>query len=244
MIIGIPACTRDINGHEQHATPSRYGEAVIGAVGGIPVLIPPVGPAAIAILDRIDGLLLSGSPSNIEPARFGASADLTPELHDPTRDSTTLPLILAALDRGVPIMAICRGIQELNVALGGTLHQKVHEVPGRFDHRGGPGTREDQYRPKHDIALSGSLAHILGRAAIQVNSVHQQAIDRLAAGLVVEATAPDGTIEAVRVIAASFAIGVQWHPEWRFAEDVASMRMFTAFGDACRVFAATRREAA
>ncbi len=145
----------------------------------------------------------------------------------------------------MPVLAICRGIQELNVALGGTLHQKVHDLPGRQDHRGGPGTAEERYRPKHPVALTGQLAALLGATEIMVNSLHGQAIDRLAAGLAVEATAPDGTIEAVRVESASgFAFGVQWHPEWRYADDPASTALFAAFGQACRGYAAGSRKAA
>jgi putative glutamine amidotransferase len=243
LVIGIPACTRDINGHPQHATPGRYGAALMGGSGAVPVLIPPVGEAAVAILDRLDGLLLSGSPSNVDPSRYGA-ADETPDLHDPARDGTSLPLIHAALRRGMPILAICRGIQELNVALGGSLHQQVHCVPGRLDHRGEPGPRSQAYAPKHEIALSGQLARLLGRDRIMVNSVHGQAIDRLADTLAVEAVAPDGTIEAVRVQGAAFALAVQWHPEWEYAADANSTALFRAFGDACRAYAGGLRRAA
>ena len=234
-IIGIPACTKLINGQLQHATPARYGAALIGAAGAVPVLIPPTGEDQLAVLDRLDGLLLSGSPSNVEPWIYGGGASATPEDHDPARDATTLPLIRAALDRGMPLFAICRGIQELNVALGGTLHQTVHSVAGRIDHRGGPGTVSERYRPKHMVALTGSLARIVGAGEIMVNSLHGQAIDRLAPGMVVEATAPDGTIEGVRVTAArGFALGVQWHPEWDFAAFPDRTALFAAFGQACR----------
>ncbi len=235
LIVGIPACTVEVRGHHQHATPARYGAAVIGGSGAMPILLPPVGEGLLHMLDRIDGLLLSGSPSNVAPACYGVEEDETPEWHDPHRDATTLPLIRTALARGLPVLAICRGIQELNVALGGTLHQRVHTVPGRMDHRAGEGTMDQRYAAKHDIALTGQMARMLGRTATQVNSLHGQAIDRLAPGLVVEATAPDGTIEAVRVAnAPGWAFGVQWHPEWRFAENADSMALFQAFGEACR----------
>ncbi|MCC6717820.1 MAG: gamma-glutamyl-gamma-aminobutyrate hydrolase family protein [Acetobacteraceae bacterium] len=234
-IIGIPACSRAVAGHLNHATPARYGEAVMVGAGGLPVLLPPVGEGVLAVLERIDGLLLSGSPSNVAPGCYGVDADATPEMHDPPRDATTLPLIRAALARGLPVLAICRGIQELNVALGGTLHQEVHRVAGRFDHRAEDGAQDQRYRPKHDIRLSGEMARMLGKSATVVNSLHGQAIDRLAPGLVVEAVAPDGTVEAVRVASApGWAFGVQWHPEWRCAEDADSMALFGAFGDACR----------
>ena len=244
LLIGIPACTRDINGHPQHATPARYGAALMGGANAIPVLIPPVGEAALAVLDRLDGLLLSGSPSNVEPARYGAAEDETPDLHDPARDATTLPLIREALRRDMPLLAICRGIQELNVALGGSLHQRVHCVPGRLDHRGGPGPHSRAYAPKHEVALSGDLARLLGHQQIRVNSIHGQAIDRLADGLAAEAVAPDRTVEAVRVLGAAFAFGVQWHPEWEYAADTNSVTLFRAFGDACRAYAGGIRRAA
>ncbi len=243
LLIGIPACTREINGHPQHATPARYGAALIGASDAVPVLIPPIGEAAIAILDRLDGLLLSGSPSNVHPGHYGAG-DETPDLHDAARDGTTLPLIRAALRRNMPLLAICRGIQELNVALGGSLHQQVHFVPGRRDHRGGPGPNTQTYAPKHDVALSGELARLLGHDRITVNSVHGQAIDRLADLLAIEAVAPDGTIEAVRVQGAAFALGVQWHPEWDYAADANSVALFHAFGNACQAYAGGIRRAA
>ena len=243
LLIGIPACTRDINGHPQHAVPARYGAALMGGSGAVPVLIPPVGEAALAIHDPLDGLLLSGSPSNEDPSHYDAM-DETPDLHDVARDGTTLPLIRAALRRGLPILAICRGIQELNVALGGSLHQQVHFVPGRLDHRGGPGPKRQAYAPKHEVALSGGLAGLLGRDSIMVNSVHGQAIDRLADTLTVEAVASDGTIEAVRVQGAAFALAVQWHPEWEYAANPNSVALFRTFGDACRTYAGGIRRAA
>ena len=241
LLIGIPTCAREFKGHLQHTTPARYGAALMGAAGGVPVLIPPVGQAALAILDRLDGLLLSGSPSNVDPSHYDA-ADETPDLHDPARDGTTLPLIREALRRRMPLLAICRGIQELNVALGGSLHQRVHLVPGRIDHQGGP--MPGTYDPCHGVTLSGDLAGLIGHGRIMVNSVHGQAIDRPAPGLAVEAVADDGTIEAVRVEGAAFAFAVQWHPEWDYASDANSVALFRAFGDACRMYAGGIRRAA
>jgi putative glutamine amidotransferase len=246
VIVGIPACAVEVNGHPRHDTPARYAEAVLGGVGAVPILIPPLGEAELAVLDRIDGLLLPGSPSNVHPHQYDGGDSRTPELHDPARDATTLPLIRAAIARGMPVLAICRGIQELNVALGGTLHQQVHELDGRLDHRGGPGTLEQRYGPKHPIALSGELGRIVGAEAIMVNSLHAQAIERPAPGVVVEALAADGTIEAVRVATArGFALGVQWHPEWGFRDNPASLAIFAAFGAACRAYrTGTNRKAA
>jgi len=147
--------------------------------------------------------------------------------------------------RGIPLLAICRGIQELNVALGGSLYQTVHELPGRFDHRGQGDDIEARYAPRHLVTLSGGVARIIGASKILVNSLHRQAVDQVAPGLVVEAVAPDGTIEAVRAPAVpGWVLGVQWHPEWGYADDSASLAIFRAFGDACRAYQAGLRKAA
>jgi putative glutamine amidotransferase len=243
-IIGLPACAKTTGDHLFTSTPARYGQALIAAAGALPILIPPEGEAMLAVLDRLDGLLLPGSPSNVEPTHYGAAEDLTPDRHDPARDSTTLPLIRAALARGLPLLAICRGIQELNVALGGTLHQQVQTLPGRRDHRGGPGTTAERYGPKHTVALDGAIADLLSASEIMVNSLHEQAIDRLGAGLVVEGLAPDGTIEAVRVEGSGFAVGVQWHPEWDVLSFPDRVALFAAFGRATRDFATCLPKAA
>lgn len=245
IIVGIPACAKLVDGVARHDTPARYADAVFGGAGALPVMIPPMGAEEVAVLDRLDGLLIPGSPSNVHPSLYGGGDSATPDLHDPLRDATTLPLLRAALSRGLPVLAICRGIQELNVALGGTLFQEVHKQPGRMDHRGGPGTQAERYRPKHEVALSGQLARVIGATSIRVNSLHGQAIDRLAPGLVVEAIAPDGTIEAVRLEGArGFAFGIQWHPEWRYDQDAASLALFAAFGAACREWHGSVRKAA
>ena len=241
-LVGLPACARILNGHLQHATPARYAAALTGGAGVIPVMIPPVGLGTLPVLDRLDGLLLPGSPSNVEPRLYGGTDDETPDDHDPDRDNTALPLIREALARGMPILAICRGIQELNVAMGGTLHQRVHLLDGREDHRGRGPTKADDYVPRHEIKLEGRLATLFGAARTVVNSVHGQAIDRLAPGLVIEALAPDGTIEAVRAQGQTFVLGVQWHPEWQYADNADSIRLFAAFGDACRAYAKHRNE--
>ncbi len=245
LVVGIPACSVEMGGKILHATPSRYGAAVLGGAGAMPILLPPVGEGMLVLLERLDGLLLSGSPSNVEPQRYGVEHSLTPGRHDPHRDNTTLPMIRAALARGLPVLAICRGIQELNVALGGTLHQQVQDLPGRLDHRAGEGTLEHCYRPKHPVRLSGHLARMLGKTETQVNSLHEQGLDRPAEALSVEAVAPDGTIEGVRVLGTpGWAFGVQWHPEWHYAENEDSMAIFRAFGEACRAYASGRRKAA
>ena len=245
MIVGIPACAKIVADMPFHQTPARYAQAVLGGVGATPVLIPPLGEQMLGLLDDLAGLLIPGSPSNVHPSHYDGGETETPDFHDLERDHTTLPLIRAAIARGIPVLAICRGIQELNVALGGSLIQRVHAQPGFSDHRGGPGPHETRYGPKHPITATGSLARILGTTTIQVNSLHGQAIDRPGQGLVVEARAPDGTIEAVAMPSAhGWVLGVQWHPEWAFAVNPHSVAIFAAFGEACRHYRMSNRKAA
>jgi putative glutamine amidotransferase len=247
-LIGVTSCLKPRDGLHFHTVGEKYVDAVVAGAGGVPVLIPALGErlAPDTLLDRLDGLLVTGSPSNVDPALYGGPAAREGNLADPARDATTLPLIRAALARGVPLLAICRGLQELNVALGGTLHQHVHEVPGRRDHRSDKTKpTAERYGAAHPIDLTpgGRLQAVLGGAArVEVNSLHGQGIDRLAPGLAVEAVAEDGTIEAVSVEGApGWALAVQWHPEWRVLENPVSRRLFAAFGDAARALAAARR---
>ena len=246
IVVGIPACATIRDERLFHATPARYAEALIGGSDALPVMIPPMGEVQLALLDRIDGLLIPGSPSNVHPSRYGTDESLTPDKHDPARDATTLPLIRAAIARGLPVLAICRGIQELNVAMGGTLLQNIHDLPGRRDHRGnGEGSLERAYGPKHTVSVTGALARIVRADTVMVNSLHGQAIDRPGEGLVVESRAEDGTIEAVSAPnAPGFVLGLQWHPEWRYAEHPASVAIFRAFGEACRAYQQGLRKAA
>jgi putative glutamine amidotransferase len=247
-LIGVPACLIVDEGFGFHRVGDKYVSAVLDGAGGLPLLIPALGPRLerAALLERLDGLLITGARSNVEPHHYGAPlAGGAADLRDPSRDATVLPLIRAAIAQAVPLMAICRGIQELNVAQGGTLHQEVHALPGRIDHRSDKSVPpQERYRDAHPIALTpgGRLQALLdGAAEIRVNSLHGQAIDRLAPGLVVEATAQDGTIEAVSVTGApAFALAVQWHPEWRVRDNPVSRRLFAAFGAACRARAAAR----
>lgn len=229
-----------------HTVGDKYLRAVAEAADGIPLTIPAFGDLLDLpdLVSRLDGLLLTGSPSNVEPGHYGAAASPEAEPHDPHRDATTLPLIRAAIDGGLPLLAICRGIQELNVALGGTLHARVHELPGRDDHRRPKHEDLDvQYGPRHEVRLNagGAMARLAGSETLMVNSLHWQAIDRIAADLTVEAVALDGTIEAVAVRGAqAFALGVQWHPEYRPLDDAFSTRLFASFGAAARSRAASR----
>ncbi|HKS88871.1 MAG TPA: gamma-glutamyl-gamma-aminobutyrate hydrolase family protein [Stellaceae bacterium] len=244
-VIGMPCCVRAIHERPFHTAAERYSDALIDAAGCLPVLIPAIGAKAdcALLLDRIDGLLLTGSPSNVEPNHYGGRPSREGTLHDPDRDATTLPLIREAVRRDMPVLAICRGIQELNVALGGTLHQRIFEMPERFNHRRrrGPLTSDERYGPAHPVALSpdGLLSRLAGGAAeIMVNSLHGQGVDRPAAALLVEAVAPDGQIEAVSLPQARFVVGVQWHPEYKALANPFSRALFAAFAQACHATAA------
>lgn len=239
-LIGISCCTKlfGIYGMANHAASDTYIRATDLVVGGVPVLVPANGGACdiATLLARLDGIMLTGSRSNVHPAAYGGPAhpDGTPE--DPNRDAVTLPLIRAAIAAGLPLLAICRGMQELNVALGGTLHQRLQDLPGRIDHSTPlqPNPRVRTGKAHAVRVVPGSWLHRVAEAReIAVNSLHNQGIDRLADGLVVEGTAPDGTIEAVRVAGArGFAVGVQWHPEYDWQRDAISRRIFEAFADA------------
>lgn len=239
-LIGIPADRRLLGLHHFHCVGEKYIAAIAEAAGAIPVLIPSLGEALDleSILHRLDGILLTGSPSNVEPHRYAGSPSDPGTWHDPERDATTLSLIPHAIEVGMPVFAICRGFQEMNVAFGGSLCQKVHEVPGRFDHREDKDAPlEVQYGPAHKVRLTsgGLLQQLAGRNEVDVNSLHSQGVDRLGNGLEVEAFAPDGQIEAFRVHdAPTFALAVQWHPEWRVMSNDLSRAMFAAFGAAAR----------
>jgi putative glutamine amidotransferase len=242
----VPADRRVLNPHPFHMAAEKYLAAVRDGADAVPVVIPALGSSIQPDdwLTHVDGILLTGSPSNVEPHHYGGEASQEGTLHDPERDETTLPLIRRALESGVPLLALCRGFQELNVALGGTLHQRVHEVPGYGNHKENPDDPlEKQYGPAHYVTLvdGGLLRRMAGTDRVQVNSLHSQAVARLAGGVTVEAVADDGLVEAFRVDTAdAFALAVQWHPEWRVTENEFSMAIFGTFGDACRARAAKR----
>jgi putative glutamine amidotransferase len=244
-LIGIPADRRILGPHPFHCVGEKYIRAVLEAAGGVPVLIPSLGDEVDfdAVLASVDGILLTGSPSNVEPQRYAGTQSDPDTMHDPHRDATTLPLIPRVVEAGMPLFAICRGFQEMNVAYGGSLWQKVQEVPGMLDHREDKqAPLEVQYAPAHEIELvRGGLLHEIARSdRVRVNSVHAQGIERLGQGLEVEARAPDGLVEAFRVRSAQgFTLAVQWHPEWQVMkrENEFSRALFAAFGAAARAHA-------
>lgn len=241
-LVGISCCTKLFGayGMPNHAASDTYVRVTDLVVCGVPVLIPANGTKAdiATLLARLDGLILTGSRSNVCPSLYGGPphAEGTPE--DAMRDAVTLPLIRGAVAAGIPVLAICRGMQEFNVALGGSLHQRLQDLPGRLDHstplQPNPLVRTGK---AHKVRITrGTWLHRLaGAAEIGVNSLHNQGVDGVAPGLVVDAVAPDGTVEAIRAVnTPGFAIGVQWHPEYDWDHDVVSRGIFEAFGQAIR----------
>ncbi|MEJ0013771.1 MAG: gamma-glutamyl-gamma-aminobutyrate hydrolase family protein [Bauldia sp.] len=238
-LVAVAADVKDIDGYRWHAAADQYLRALVDGAGVLPLILPSLDNLDFAaLLERVDGVLFPGSRSNVNPTHYGEPETETAKPYDPARDKVTLPLIREALAKGVPLFAVCRGMQELNVAAGGSLVSEVQELPGRMDHRAP--VSDDQrerfaIRQEVDVKPGGLLAHILGTGTHQVNSLHRQAVGRLGENLNVEALAPDGTIEAVSVKnAPAFALGVQWHPEYWVTTDVPSRALFAAFGDAVR----------
>lgn len=237
-VVLVPACNRQLGHHPFHVAGQKYIDAVRLA-GGLPLVVPAAGAHEVdELLALADGVLLTGSPSNVHPRHFDQVVHDDTLPLDPVRDDWTLPLIPRALALGVPLFAICRGFQEMNVALGGSLHQAVQDQSGLLDHRNDDQRPIDiQYGPAHPVQIvpGGLLETLLGESEFMVNSLHGQGINRLASGLRIEALAPDGVVEAVTATAAPrFNLAVQWHPEWRARENPISMKLLRAFGDACR----------
>ncbi|MCY4031747.1 MAG: gamma-glutamyl-gamma-aminobutyrate hydrolase family protein [Hyphomicrobiales bacterium] len=249
-IVGIPCDVKEINRLSYQMVGVKYITALSRCAEVFPVLLP-VGEEHFnpdMLFSLCDGIFLTGSHTNVHPDHYGGDAPRESVLLDEARDSCTLPLIRACVEKGMPLFCVCRGFQEFNVAFGGTLHQHLHEssapdgYPDRFDHRAGKqDSQEVQYGPAHEVTLKegGFLASLLKEEAqegrIMVNSLHSQGVDKPASNMRVEALAEDGTIEALHIAdAPAFALGVQWHPEWRCWENSASMRLYGAFGDAVR----------
>jgi putative glutamine amidotransferase len=245
-LVAISTDVKAFENYTWHATPQQYLEAALTGAGVFPVLVPSFGDRLDLdrLLSSVDGVMVTGSKSNVHPSLYGGDATEANGPYDPARDATTLPLIRKAIERGVPLLAICRGIQELNVALGGTLATEIQEREGTLDHRAPASDNQDErfaIRQKVSIKPGSCLAGVFGPGEIMVNSVHRQGVDRLGPRLQVEAVAEDGTVEAVSVRdARAFAVGVQWHPEYWVKSDDNSARIFRAFGDAARAHAVAR----
>jgi len=254
--IGVPVDVKTIDNDPSHSAGEKYLAAVAHAAGCIPLMLPAllatgVEMATLAddisaedLLDGLDGLFLTGSPSNMQPHQYNSAAPHVGTA-DPQRDHTNLALLKAAIARDMPVLTVCRGYQELNVACGGSLHTEVHAMKGLTDHRDDHAKpRPERYAPVHPVRLAegGLLARLTGEQEIMVNSLHGQGIDRLGDTLIAEAHAPDGLVEAVRHREALFVVGVQWHPEWRYADNPTSVALFAAFGDAARRYRTSRTQ--
>lgn len=237
-VVLVPACNRMLGDYPQHMAGRKYVDAVRLA-GCLPLIVPSSTPDEIdELLALAHGVFLTGSPSNVHPSHFDEAVHDESLPLDPVRDAWTLPLIPKALALGMPLFAICRGFQETNVALGGSLHQAVQEQPGLRDHRAPKGAPEVQYGIAHEVEIvpGGALEGLLGNTRpFEVNSLHGQGIKKLAPGLRVEATAHDGLVEAFTVPGApGFSMCVQWHPEWLADSNPVSMTLLRAFGRACQ----------
>lgn len=242
-VVAVPADRRTIDPHEFHVVGEKYLRALVDASNVLPYMIPAMADERMneSILERCDGLFLTGAYSNVEPHHYGGQPSQSGTLHDPARDAVTLPLVRQCLDRGIPLLAVCRGFQEVNVVMGGSLHQSVADVVGFHNHLE---NKDDplavQYGPAHAVSLpaNGLLRDLAGSDTVMVNSLHAQGVARLAGGVTVEAIADDGLIEAFCVDdTPGFNLAVQWHPEWKVLENAFSTAIFNAFGQACRQYA-------
>jgi len=239
-LVGVIACRRVVEGHPAHMVTDKYVRT-LRDYGLEPVMLPVWedvdAEAAGALLDRLDGLVLTGSYTNVLPSRYGAERIAENTRDDLDRDAAAMTWVPLALERRLPLLGICRGFQEFNVAFGGSLYQAVQQVEGKLDHREPEGEKAEQYAPTHDLDIQpgGRLAKLFGDTRSRVNSLHQQGVDRLGNGLRVEAIAPDGLVEAVSVAEApGFTLAVQWHPEWQPKEHPLYDAIFEGFADACR----------
>lgn len=245
-VVGVSASRHFMPSHTlpHHGAGERYVLAVSGGAGALPVIIPALGGDCDVsrLAGRLDGLFLTGGRANVEPHHYGGPPFPDDEVRDPPRDGTVLPLVRECVERRVPVFGSCRGIQEINVALGGTLHYRTHLVPGHNDHRmPREGDIEHKMSPRHAVVLAedGLFHRLAGTREVMVNSLHGQSVDAVAPGLDVECVSPDGVIEGLSH-PDTFCVGVQWHVEWRFETHPLSGALLRAFGDACRARAAAR----
>ena len=244
-VVGV-ICDRDIIGpHPFHIAGDKYLQAIISGSHCLPILIPALADdnTIEQLMTMVDGVLLTGGYSMVDPQEYQQEAVTGTQL-DTARDKTSLPLARLAVEKGIPVLGICRGFQEMNVAFGGSLHQALHQHGQFFEHRENKNLPlEKQYADSHKVKLtsSGKLAEILNESSIEVNSLHTQGVDRLAGNLLIEAVAEDGLIEAFSVVnATTFAMAVQWHPEWQIHNNPHSTKLFHAFGQACLAKQQTR----
>ncbi len=235
-IVGIIADTGNLHGNRVFFSGERYLKALTELTEVHPILIPPLGKNIFSLLDRLDGVMLTGNVSNVHPSLYGQAETEKHPPYDEDRDSTAIPYLEKIIEQEIPLIAICRGFQELNVAFGGTLHPAIHEIEGRLDHRR---IQTDdaaiRYAPRHRVTLTegGLFKSWVKTDEIMVNSLHFQGVEKLGDGLKVEATAEDGTIEGFTVEnAKGFTAAVQWHPEYEPATNIFSKCFYEAFAEA------------
>lgn len=238
-LVGVLSDVKEIEPHRFHVAGDKYLRALTTAADVVPVLIPAMLEEhdAIQWLSRLDGLFLTGAYSMVDPALYGEAKIDKPYDYDSARDSGAHALLKLAVEMDIPLLGVCRGLQDLNVFMGGSLHQAVQEEAGLNDHREDKSVPlEQQYADAHDVKISeaGMLSRIYNKSTIRVNSLHSQGINRLGAGLAVEATANDGLIEAIRVESMTFGLAVQWHPEWKVIDNPVQKLLFEAFGEVCK----------
>lgn len=238
-LVGVVSDIQRIEPHAFHTVGDKYLRALAQSADVIPVIIPAILPdqPIEQWLSHLDGVFLTGAYSMIDPALYNEARIDREYSYDVGRDALATSIVTTAIKLDLPLFAVCRGLQDINVALEGSLYQVVQNVADMMDHQEDKSAPlNEQYDIAHSVTLTegGLLHNILGVLDIAVNSLHSQGINRLGNGLVVEATAPDGLIEAVRIEQMTFALAVQWHPEWKVNNNPQQKRLFEAFGDACR----------
>ncbi|WP_045390194.1 gamma-glutamyl-gamma-aminobutyrate hydrolase family protein [Falsirhodobacter sp. alg1] len=247
-VIGIIGNNQHLNeGYAAHTSGSMCTEAIARAAGCMPIIIPsdPRLVSTDELLDLCDGFLLTGGRPNVHPEEYGEEETPAHGAFDRLRDAVTLPLVRACVDRGQPFFGICRGFQEVNVAMGGTLYPEIRDLPGRMNHRMPPdGTQEEKFAMRHIVRFSedGPFAKLMGSSEVLTNSLHGQGIKTAGKRVVIDGYAPDGTPEAIYIAdAPGFTYSVQWHPEWNAAGDPVSRPLFEAFGAAAGEWSAEKR---
>jgi len=250
-VVGIIGNRNLLNGrYPTHEGGQMNSCAVANVAGCLPLLIP-ADPEMVTIeelMEVCDGFLLTGGRPNVHPSEYGEAETEKHGTFDRARDAITLPLVRACVERGQPFLGICRGFQEVNVAMGGALHPEIRELPGRMNHRMPPeGTLEEAFALRHKVHLTpgGRFARIFGAEEVLTNTLHGQGISQPGPRVVIEGRAEDGTPEAIYIKdAPGFTLAVQWHPEWNAQNDPVSRPLFHAFGDAVRTWAAGKQAVA